>query len=176
MKLASKSKKRLDLLNAIQEGILKFNIPKPINTSGHDSKKNDIYSHVLLVLTEFVMIKHKFCRGLAREKSRTMIKWEGNSNTNVKDIRFMGITNRPKMTIESDGVIIAIESIEGGNLSVLKEAIAQSMIYSTAYDFVIYMFVDNSKEHRILNGSSLENEKKFLQNMWDNFNVKFTII
>jgi hypothetical protein len=122
------------------------------------------------------MEKKGFSRSLAKEKARTMIKWEGNVNTTVKQIQFMGTQNRPDMTIQSEGVTIAIEFKKGDRGSSLREGFGQSIVYSTAYDFVIYMFIDVSEDGRIVKGSSAVNEQKFLENLWDNFNVKFAIV
>jgi hypothetical protein len=122
------------------------------------------------------MEKKGFSRSLAKEKARTMIKWEGNVNTTVKQIQFMGTQNRPDLTIQSEGVTIAIELKKGDRGASLREGFGQSIVYSTAYDFVIYMFIDVTEDGRIVNGSTAVNEQKFLQNLWDNFNVKFTIV
>lgn len=178
MKLASKSKKRIDLLEAIQEGITTRDIFETIDykSQSEDKIKQFIYPHLLEQLTEYVIEKKGFSRGLAKEKARTMIKWEGNVNTTVKNIQFMGTANRPDMTVESEGVIIAIEFKKGDRGSALREGFGQSIIYSTAYDFVMYMFIDTSLDRKIINGSTAVNEQKFLENLWDNFNVKFAIV
>ena len=178
MKLASKSKKRLDLLEAILEGITTRDIFETIDykSQSEDKIKQFIYPHLLEQLTEYVIEKKGFSRGLAKEKARTMIKWEGNVNTTVKNIQFMGTANRPDMTVESEGVTIAIEFKKGDRGSSLREGFGQSIIYSTAYDFVMYMFIDTSLDGKIINGSTAVNEQKFLQNLWDNFNVKFAIV
>ena len=178
MKLASKSKKRLDLLEAILEGITTRDIFETIDykSQSEDKIKQFIYPHLLTQLTEYVMEKKGFSRGLAKEKARTMIKWEGNVNTTVKNIQFMGTANRPDMTLESEGVTIAIEFKKGDRGTALREGFGQSLIYSTAFDFVIYMFIDTSDEGKIVNGSTAISEQRFLENLWDNFNVKFAIV
>lgn len=178
MKLASKSKKRLDLLEAIQDGITTRDVFETIDyrSQSEDKIKQFIYPHLLDQLTEYIIEKKGFSRGLAKEKARTMIKWEGNVNTTVKNIQFMGTANRPDMTVDGEGVTIAIEFKKGDRGSALREGFGQSIIYSTAYDFVMYMFIDTSADGKIVNGSTAVNEQKFLENLWDNFNVKFAIV
>jgi hypothetical protein len=105
-----------------------------------------------------------------------MIKWEGNVKTTVRNIQFMGTANRPDMTLDISGVTIAIEFKKGNRGSALREGFGQSLIYSTVYDFVIYMFIDTSDESKIVNGATAVTEQKFLANIWDNFNVKFVIV
>lgn len=178
MKLASKSKKRLELLNSIQEGITTRDIFETIDykSQSEDKIKQFIYPHLLDQLTEYVMDKKGFGRALAKERARTMIKWEGNVKTTVKNMQFMGTANRPDMTVEADGVKIAIEFKKGDRGSALREGFGQSIIYSTVFDFVIYMFIDTSDGSKIVNGATAITEQNFLENLWENFNVKFTVV
>lgn len=178
MKLASKSKKRLDLLDSIQDGITTRDIFETIDyrTQSEDKIKQFIYPHLLDQMTEYIMEKKGFSRGLAKQKAKTMIKWEGNKNTTVKNMHFMGTANRPDMTVDSDGIKIAIEFKKGDRGSALREGFGQSIIYSTVYDFVIYLFIDTSEDRKIYNGSTAITEQNFLDNLWDNFNIKFAIV
>lgn len=178
MKLASKSKKRIDLLESIQDGITTRDVFETIDykSQNEDKIKQFIYPHLLDELTEYIIEKKGFTRGLAKEKARSMIKWEGNVKTTVHNMHFMGTANRPDMIVEYDGVKIAIEFKRGSSGSGLREGFGQSIIYSTAYDFVIYMFIDTSDEGKIRNGATAVTEQKFLDNLWNNFNVKFAIV
>jgi hypothetical protein len=49
-------------------------------------------------------------------------------------------------------------------------------VYSTAFDFVIYMFIDTSDEKKIVNGASSLMEQAYLKSLWDNFNIKFLVV
>ena len=88
----------------------------------------------------------------------------------------MGTSNRPDMTVEANGVRVAIEFKKGYNGSSLRDGFGQSIIYSTAYDFVIYMFIDISDEKKIVNGATSVVEQAFLEKLWDNFNIKFLVV
>lgn len=105
-----------------------------------------------------------------------MIKWEGNVNTTVRNIQFMGTANRPDMTVEIGGINIAIEVKKGNRGSALREGFGQALIYSTVFDFVLYLFIDTSEESRIVNGATAVTEERFLENIWDNFNIKFVVV
>jgi len=178
MKLASKSKNRIAILDMIQDGISTEEIFETIDykNQSEDKIKQFIYPNLLNKVTEYVMEKKGFSRSLAREKAKTMIKWEGNVNTTVRNIQFMGTANRPDMSVEIGGVKIAIEYKKGSRGSALREGFGQSLIYSTVYDFVIYMFIDTSEEGKIINGSTAVTEQNFLDNIWENFNVKFVVV
>lgn len=178
MKLASKSKNRLAILEMIEEGISSREIFETIDykSQSEDKIKQYIYPNLLNHLTEWVMEKKDFSKGLAKEKAKTMIKWEGNKQTTVRNIQFMGTANRPDMTLDINGVKIAVEFKKGSRGSALREGFGQAMIYSTAYDFVLYMFIDTSEEGKIKNGSTAITEHMFLNNIWDNFNIKFIVV
>jgi len=178
MKLASKSKNRIAILDMVQDGISTQNLFEVLDFKDktEDKIKQLIYPNLLNKVTEHVMERKGFNRSLAREKAKTMINWEGSSNKLVKDIHFMGTTNRPDMTLDISGVKIAIEFKKGNRGSAIREGFGQSLIYSTVYDFVIYMFIDTSDENKIVNGATAVTEQKFLSNIWENFNVKFVIV
>ena len=178
MKLSSKSKKRIELLDVISDGITGHEIFETIDykNQSEDKIKQFIYPNLLNTLSDWIIDKKGFAPGLARKKAKTMVKWEGNVNTTVKNIHFMGTGNRPDMTIEVNGVRIAIEFRRGSSGSSLREGFGQSTVYSTAFDFVIYMFIDTSDEKKIVNGSSSLMEQAYLKSLWDNFNIKFLVV
>lgn len=178
MKLASKSKNRIEILEMLQEGISSSEVFETIDykNQSEDKIKQFIYPNLLNQLTDYVMEKQGFTRSLAREKAKTMIKWEGNVNTTVKNIHFMGTANRPDMTVDINGIKIAIEVKKGNRGSALREGFGQAMIYSTSFDFVLYQFIDTSEDGRIKNGASAITEQAFLNNIWDNFNIKFVVV
>lgn len=178
MKLASKSKNRISILEMIQDGISTHEIFETIDykNQSEDKIKQFIYPNLLNKVTEYVMEKKGFSRGLAREKAKTMIKWEGNKQTTVKNIQFMGTSNRPDMSLDIGGVKVAVEFKKGNRGTGLREGFGQSLIYSTVFDFVIYTFIDTSDDRKILHGATTVTEQNFLEKIWDNFNVKFVIV
>ena len=178
MKLASKSQNRIAILEMIQDGISTKEIFETIDykNQSEDKIKQFMYPSLLNKLTDYVMEKKGFSRSLAREKAKTMIKWEGNVNTTVRNIQFMGTANRPDMTVDIGGVNIAIEVKKGNRGSALREGFGQAMVYSTVFDFVLYLFIDTSEDNRIVNGATALTEENFLENIWNNFNIKFVVV
>lgn len=171
MKLASKSKNRLELLDIIQEGVNVEDTSLSI-----DKIKQNSYPSLLESVSRWVADKKGFSGGLAKEKAKTMIKFESSKTTGARNMHFMGTSNKPTLTVDSAGIKVAIEFVKGSRGSDLREAIGQSMIYSTAYDFVLCVFIDGTEDGRIKGGSTSITEHYFLNNLWDNFNVKFTLV
>jgi hypothetical protein len=115
-------------------------------------------------------------KAVAKDKIKKSLKWEGNVNTTINHILFMGTQNRPDMILEINGLKIAIEFKRGDKGSDLRSGIGQSMVYSTHYDFVLYLFIDTSKDKRIVNARGGVNETEFVELLWDQFNIKFVTI
>jgi hypothetical protein len=80
------------------------------------------------------------------------------------------------MVLDMNGIKIAIEFKRGDKGSDLRAGIGQSMIYSTHYDFVLYLFIDTSGDKRIFNATGGVNEQEFVEMLWDQYNIKFTVI
>jgi Neuraminidase (sialidase) len=79
------------------------------------------------------------------------------------------------MVLEINGLKIGIEFKRGQKGSELRSGIGQSMVYATHYDFVLYLFVDTSDDSRIKNAQTGVNETEFIDNLWNQYNIKFIV-
>lgn len=177
MKLASKSQKRIDLLDLVTEAITHEDIFGTIDykKKSEDAIKQFIYPHLVESLTRYVVEEQGKDKETAKEFVKKNLKWEGNVNTTVSHILFMGTQNRPDMILELNGLKIAIEFKRGQKGSDLRSGIGQSMIYSTHYDFVLYLFVDTSEDGKIKNAQGGVNETEFVDLLWNQYNIKFIV-
>ena len=177
MKLASKSQKRIDLLDLVTEAITHEDIFGTIDykKKSEDAIKQFIYPHLVESLTRYVVEEQGKDKETAKELVKKNLKWEGNVNTTVNHILFMGTQNRPDMILELNGLKIAIEFKRGQKGSDLRSGIGQSMIYSTHYDFVLYLFVDTSEDGKIKNAQGGVNETEFVDLLWNQYNIKFIV-
>jgi hypothetical protein len=179
LKSAQKSSARTGLINLITEAITHDDIFTTINyrNKSEDEIKQFIYPHLLSQLIDRELaLKPKTSREAAKARLKKSLKWEGNVKTTVHHILFMGTQNRPDMVLEAGGLKIAIEFKRGDKGSDLRAGIGQCLIYSTAYDFIVYLFVDTSRDKRIRNAQSGEREAAFTQMMWDRFNTRFAVV
>ena len=178
MKLASKSKKRLEILEALTEGITHPEIFETIDykKQSEDKIKQFMYPHVIDTMTEYLMTNKGIGRSEAKNKAKEMLLWEGNVNTTVKNIMFMGTQNRPDMVFEIADLRVAIEIKRGASGSDLRSGIGQSIIYSTHYDFVLTLFIDTSDDKRVFNSRNGSNEINFTDTLWKNYNIKLITI
>lgn len=178
MKLASKSKKRLLILDALCEGITHDAIFSTIDykKQSEDKIKQFMYPHIVDTMTDFLVEQEGAIRSEAKAKVKTMLRWEGNVNTTVHNIVFMGVQNRPDMVFEMGDLRIAIEVKRGATGSDLRAGLGQSLIYATHYDFVITLFIDTSEDKRVHNAQAGSNELHFTDALWRNYNVKFITV
>lgn len=178
IKAASKGRRRTELIELVAEAITHEDIFGTINyrNKSEDEIKQFIYPHLLARLVERELaIKPHWSREKAKAELKQRLKWEGNVNTTVHHMLFMGTQHRPDMVLETDGLKIAIEFKRGDKGSDIRSGIGQCMIYATEYDFVIYMFVDTSRDKRIKNAQTSETEAAFIQMLWDRFNIRFAV-
>jgi len=178
MKQKSKSQKRIELLDLVSESITQDDIFTVIDyrNKNEDQIKQFIYPHLVESLTDYLVKEGEVDRTRAKEKIQKALKWEGNVKTTINHILFMGTQNRPDMVLEINGLRIAIEFKRGEKGSDLRSGVGQSMIYSTHYDFVLYLFIDTSKDKKILNAQGGVNETEFVELLWDQFNIKFVVV
>jgi hypothetical protein len=178
MKHKSKSQKRIELLDLITESITHDDIFNVINyrNKSEDQIKQFVYPHLVDSLTNYLIEESDIEKSKAKEKIQKSLKWEGNIHTTIHHILFMGTQNRPDMVLELGGLKIAIEFKRGDKGSDLRSGIGQSMIYSTHYDFVLYLFIDTSVDKKIVNAQGGGNETAFVELLWDQFNIKFITV
>ena len=178
MKYKSKSQKRIEFIDLISEAITHDDIFGTINykQQNEDQIKQFIYPHLVDSLTEYVVREKGIDKLAAKSKVKKNLKWEGNVNTTVNHILFMGTQNRPDMVLEMNGLKIAIEFKRGDKGSDLRSGFGQSMVYATHYDFVLYLFVDTTDDKRIYNAIGGGNETEFVDNLWDLYNIKFILV
>ena len=99
--------------------------------------------------------------------------WEGEEGTygKVRDTTF-GSRNYPDFVIQ-EPYLIAIEYKQSANGSVVKHGIGQSIMHTLCgdFDFVYYLFHDESKDKRIQSSIGGQTEKATIERMWREFNV-----
>ena len=178
MAVANKTKKRLNIIETICEGITNREIFETIDYKHQSEDKIKQFTYPVLVncLTEFLVQNRNKDRDKARSFIKERLKWEGNVNTTVHHTLFMGTMNRPDMVLEIDGNRIAIEFKRGDSGGALRSGIGQSLIYSTDYDFTVFLFIDTSFDGRIKNCSKSIKEEELVQDLWKRHNIKFIVI
>lgn len=74
------------------------------------------------------------------------------------------------------GLKIALEVKVGDSGQQIREGIGQAIVYSTKYDFVVYLFVDNSPNKKVLSSVYGLQEQRLAEQLWSEFNVRFHVV
>lgn len=111
-------------------------------------------------------------------KAAESLLWEGDVKTTINHIRFLGAQHRPDFKVLVDGLRIAIEVKRGDSGAAVREGIGQSLVYAASedFDFVTYLFVDTSRDKKILESLGREREKAFVDSLWEKYNVRFDVV
>lgn len=111
-------------------------------------------------------------------KAREALLWEGDVNTTVNNVRFLGVQHRPDFVVKLAGISIAVEVKRGDRGASVREGIGQSLVYSASedFDFVAFLFIDISKDHKIHDSVSRDTEQAFIDALWAHHNVRFSVV
>ena len=104
--------------------------------------------------------------------------WEANKQTTINNIQFLGVQHRPDFKVHYGGIRVAIEVKLGQTGQAVREGIGQSLVYanSTDFDFVLYLFVDTSRDKKVLHAYGRPIEQAFVKSLWSNYNIRFSVI
>jgi len=142
-----------------------------------DKIKQFIYPYLLEEVIKLYQDRFSISEARAKKRVKKDLKWEGDVGTTVENKLFLGTYHRPDMTIDfGNKTSIAIEIKRGKKGSSVREGIGQSIVYSTLFDFVVYLYIDTSKEKRIRNSHTGGREKELIVSLWENYNILFEVI
>lgn len=159
-------------------------------------KKHEIFSEIVTRqhTTEGLLQKVLFLRleeklpyilsnsfGFSQKKSTTIVKesfkWEQKITTPVPSFNFFATNHRPDAVLEiNEELRIAIELKKGDSGQSLRDGIGQALVYSTQFNFIIYLFVDTTKALDIFSSFTGSKEQALINSLWKNYNVKFIVV
>ena len=170
-----KTKRREEFIECIVK-TMKSKGVHDISASNEDKVKRAIYPELKQELEKYY--KDKF----PNKKDRTVQKWvnknlvyESIRSHRLSNMHFMGANHRPDMAI-NDHISVAIEVKRGCNGASIREGIGQCMVYSTEYDFVVYLFIDTNNDKCIRNSLDSSRENQFIKMLWNEHNIKFVVV
>jgi len=111
-----------------------------------------------------------------QKKAKRSLVWESDVKATINNIIFLGTQHRPDFLVDIYGLRIGVEIKRGDDGSSIREGIGQSMVYSTEYDFVIYLFIDITSDKKIVRGYNGQTEKYLVDSMWENYNIRFDVV
>ena len=177
--MLSKTKNRTEMLKALMDVISSRDIYDVIDyrRSDESSIKQFMYQPLLECLTEVYVTKSRNKdKAKAKAKAKLALIWESSKQTTLHNIMLFGVQHRPDMEVNFNGLKIAIEVKKGEQGNDIRSGFGQCLMYQSYYDFILYLFVDTSKDKRLLNSMTGEKEKSLIGSLWDHYNVMFNIV
>lgn len=111
-------------------------------------------------------------------KANQSFYWEGQEGKYGRGrTKTFGARNYPDFII-TDPYLVAIEYKQSPNGSTVKQGVGQSILHALCgdFDFVYYLFHDESPDKRIERSTRNELEKSITACVWSNFNVMLRFV
>jgi len=174
------TKKRIKLVDSIVKLMKKHEIFSETVSRQRDTEKQ-IQKALFLRLQDEMPKKIREILKFSKDKANSVVKngffWEQNINTTVNNFSFFATNHRPDSVLTiKDELRIAIEIKKGDSGSALRSGVGQALVYSTQFDFVIYLFVDTSAGKDIKSSFTGKKEKKLIDSLWGNYNIRFIVV
>jgi hypothetical protein len=169
--LRKKSKKAADFVNGLHDFVVS-NPQFRKRTAG--KSETQIQAEIRPLIIRYLE-DHFAAAGYkdAVAKANKSFYWEGQEGSfgTARNTTF-GSRNYPDFIIQ-EPYLVAIEYKQSANGSIVKHGIGQSMMHTLCgdFDFVYYLFHDESKDKRIESSIGGKTETTTLERMWEEFNV-----
>jgi len=179
MKIAKKTKRREKLLDSILKHMMNHTMFSDKVSRTRDTESM-IQKNLFLYLEDEDRLKK--CiedYGMTDKKSAELaasFQWEQKKTTTVKNFSVFSTNHRPDAVLDMEDFRIGIEIKKGDSGTALRSGLGQCLIYGSEFDFAIYLFVDMTDNRNILKSLDGERERKIINDLWDNYNVKFDIV
>ncbi len=174
---ANKSLKRVNILTSLMDALKSLDVFGSIDyrRSSEEQIKKCLY--MTLVPDIGTIYENMGCnRELSVKKAKKCLVMEGHTKHTLHNLTLFGVWHRPDFEINIEGMRIAVELKKGSKGSSIREGIGQCVTYSQFYDFVLYLFVDDTKDKKILNSLNGEREIDVIHDLWDNYNTIFDMV
>lgn len=133
-----------------------------------------------IILDRLCSMHRELCPGLRdetlRRKAEDSLFWEGDVTTTINNFLFLGVQHRPDFKVRVDGLWIAVEVKRGESGSAVREGLGQALVYSHEFDFVVYLFVDTSRDKKIVASLSGAEEHRLVERLWNHDNIRFEVV
>ena len=176
---AKKTGKRTQIIDEIMVALCSREVYGVIDSKSASEDKIKTYLHRILLkhLTKIFQKIFLEKEKLAERHADKSLQWEGDKKTTINNVKFLGTQHRPDFVIRVDGISIAVEVKIGESGQSIREGLGQSLVYaSSQFDFVCYVFVDSSKDQKIIESLEKDDEKSFLLGLWENHNIRFRVV
>lgn len=114
---------------------------------------------------------------LIARRARECLLWEGDINTTINHIQFLGAQHRPDFIIQVDDIRLALELKRGSDGGCIREALGQCIVYSSQFDFTCCVVVDTTRDKKIKRAYAEGcSEAIVIASLWEHFNIRLGVV
>jgi hypothetical protein len=180
MQKTAQTKKRSSVVDAIVDSLEKHDIFSGIVRIRNNTEaeiQQTLFMELEKKLPSILSDHFNFSEKKSNKIVKEDFKWERKVSTSVPSFNFFETNHRPDSVLEINKKLrIAIELKVGDSGQALRSGIGQAVVYSTQYNFTIYLFVDTTRGRDIKSSIKGEKEQALINSLWKNYNVKFIVV
>lgn len=190
MTTARKTERRIKLIKDLADCIKNYRYFD--DTTKRDNSERELQKAIFYELMEdipsYLTGHYHKDEEYYKNEIHEIFRWEQNKYHSVKNFALFNTNHRPDAKLfipDRSQTSVAIELKRGDSGSNLRSGLGQAILYSKQFDFVIYTFIDTTRNRNIrssISGRSNPNnddvsiERKLISELWDYHNVRFQIV
>ena len=98
--------------------------------------------------------------------------------TSIRDQQpaLLKLPARPNFKVNFEDLEVAVEIKRGESGAAVREGLGQAVVYAQRFDFVVYLFIDTSKDKKVLASMEGTQERSLIETLSDTFNIRFDVV
>lgn len=176
---ARKSTRRTCLIDGIMDGLTSDSVYGIIGTGRNEAVvAHSLHASILEALKRVhCSLDPSASQERIAKRAADCLLWEGNINTTINHIQFLGAQHRPDFIVQMDGIRVAVEVKRGESGAAVREALGQCLVYASQFEFTCCVLVDTSLDKKLkracVSGAA---EQVMLKRLWDDFNIRLAVV
>ena len=174
-----KTARRSQIVNGVMDALMNKSVFGVIGSGRNESSVAHVMHGELLRALQSLHreLDPRSSDEIIEKKARECLLWEGDINTTINHIQFLGAQHRPDFIVQIDGTRMALELKRGSDGSCIRNALGQCLVYASQFDFTCCVVVDTTRDKKIRRAYADGCiESAMLERLWDHFNIRLGVV
>ncbi len=179
MRMRRRTKRAEEVLNHLVKTLTTDRVYQTYDYKSRDESyiRQALYEALRLGIRDFYKRKTPhYSKSTLDRKARRALTWEGDARTSIRGTELFARSHRPDYVVDMENLRIAIEVKSGDSGSGIRNGLGQALVYSTDYDFVIYLMIDTSRDSAIANSANNDPERSLIERLWFSHNIRMVLV
>jgi hypothetical protein len=176
---ARKTARRIRIIDGVMDALMSQSVFGIIGNGRNEAAvAHKMHSEIVKSLTSLHReLDTNAPEALVEKRARECLLWEGDINTTINHIQFLGAQHRPDFIVQIDEIRIAIELKRGSDGSCVRNALGQCIVYASQFDFSCCVIVDTTRDKKLSRAyGEGTTEALMLDRLWDQFNIRIGVV